>query len=226
MINSGSWWPQEGTAHGRASWAALQKPQMPPHHHLPFQMAAHHLPSAQAWILNIASKTSYTPPHPEVLEVPPYNDFCIYPLISVPKALPRGQASTTCHMDSGFSSLNRSPYLVSLSKNTLHMPTKQVVLPHLKLLVPPYFQNKSNLFRHHIKPPWADPRLYFQSLSPPLSLTPHSSSTNYLQFSQQSVPFGTPHLFTCSYPCEKCPRRQLYIFSKFSSDIVVSVMSS
>lgn len=98
-----------------------------PHHSahlLHFRGRPHHLPSVQT-----SPESFHTPPGSEILEIPPYHYFCIYLLSSVQKAPPTVLAFTTPHMDSGFSSLNQSPYFlsVSLSKNTLHMSTR--VLP-------------------------------------------------------------------------------------------------
>lgn len=90
----------------------------------PTSWLPHHLPFVQA-----SPESSHTLPYPEVLEILPYNYFCIYPFILVPKAPPSVQAFTTLHMDSCVSYLNQSPYFLSdsLSKNTLPMPTR--VLP-------------------------------------------------------------------------------------------------
>lgn len=76
----------------RSRTSSPAKPQMPPlpHHHLPYsRWRPYHLPSVQASILSITSGSSCTAPHPEVLEIPSYNYFSIYPLISVPKATQR-----------------------------------------------------------------------------------------------------------------------------------------
>lgn len=52
MINSGSWWPKEGTAHGRDSRAAQQTPQQPLYlitrSTFPISWLPHHLPFVQA----------------------------------------------------------------------------------------------------------------------------------------------------------------------------------
>lgn len=140
-ITSGSWWPREGTAHRRVSWAAQQKPQMSllTQHlaRLPyFRWRLYHLPSVQVESLaSHGTPTSRSPRNSTLYYC------CIYSLISLPKVPP------TLYVDSGFSSLNWSPYLLLLSKTLSTCPPEFFqanlsLLPHLKSIAPPYFQDK------------------------------------------------------------------------------------